>query len=73
MTLRDKLKPTTSISTEGEARRFADKSVIIAEDFAIGFANWLQVDVIIDLIENHTTRELLEIYKKTLLHQKKKQ
>jgi hypothetical protein len=36
----------------------------LADEFAIGFAEWLQVDVIIDLIENHTTRELLEIYKK---------
>jgi hypothetical protein len=40
MTLRDKLKPTTSINTQGEAVRFADKSVKVAEEFAIGFAEW---------------------------------
>ena len=78
MTLRDKLKPTTSINTQGEAGRFADKSVKVAEDFAIGFVEWfadstLKVDLDgyktfgdTDETELHTTKELLEIYKETL-------
>lgn len=80
MTLKEKLKPTTSISTEGEARRFADKSVIIAEEFAIEFAEWVDSDFYQgdDVNEYHksileyrdgkifTVKELLEIYKKTL-------
>ena len=66
MTLREKLKPTTSISTEGEARRFADKSVKVAEDFAIGFMEWSQYEMPIEYFTYHTSKELLEIYKETL-------
>ena len=79
MTLREKLKPTTSISTEGEAGRFADKSVKVAEDFAIGFAEWCDNNYFRmgntsfwaesmdwDNDKKLTTKELLEIYKKTL-------
>ena len=66
MTLREKLKPTTSINTEGEARGFADKSVIVAEEFAIGFAEWYlkkseKYDSYLKL--KNDTKELLEIYK----------
>lgn len=60
MTLRDKLKPTTSISTEGEARRFADKLVIVAEDFAIGFAEWIRKETYYE----HLTKEF--IYKRNV-------
>lgn len=64
MTLRNKLKPTTSISTEGEARRFADKSVIVAEEFAIGFAEWLLIHYDKDNTPSKDKiKKLLEIYK----------
>ena len=40
----------------------------VAEDFAIGFADWIDDLVITDNNKycNNTTKELLEIYKKTL-------
>ena len=64
MTLRDKLKPTTSIDTEGEARRFADKSVIVAEEFAIGFADWLLIHYDKDNTPSKDKiKKLLEMYK----------
>ena len=79
MTLRDKLKPTTSINTQGEAGRFADKSVKVAEEFAIGFAEWCDNNYFRmgrlsfwsestdwDNNKKLTTKELLEIYKETL-------
>lgn len=76
MTLRDKLKPTTSINTQGEAGRFADKSVKVAEEFAIGFAEWLNEEYsyyhgdgeYYDHVENkwYKLKELLEIYKNIL-------
>jgi len=65
MTLRDKLKPTTSINTQGEAGRFADKSVKVAEEFAIGFAEWF-IDSEGKPKGEWSIKELLEIYKKTL-------
>lgn len=68
MTLKEKLKPTTSISTEGEARRFADKSVIVAEEFAIEFAEWVcDCEYNIQWFKDQNkTDELLEMYKETL-------
>jgi len=65
MTLRDKLKPTTSINTQGEAGRFADKSVKVAEEFAIGFGEYLDSLTAQDM-GILSIKELLEIYKKTL-------
>ena len=65
MTLRDKLKPTTSIDTEGEARRFADKSVKVAEEFAIGFGEYIDSLTTEDM-GTLSIKELLEIYKETL-------
>lgn len=65
MTLRDKLKPTTSINTEGEARRFADKSVKVAEEFAIGFGEYIDSLTTEDM-GTLSIKELLEIYKETL-------
>ena len=40
MTLREKLKPSTSINTQGEAGRFADESIILVNEFAIDFVEW---------------------------------
>ena len=37
----------------------------IAEEFAIGFAEWFD-DLDEDYCKNYTMKELLEIYKKTL-------
>jgi hypothetical protein len=36
----------------------------IAEDFAISFAEWLLIEPEDDSMENCTTKELLEIFKK---------
>lgn len=68
MTLREKLTTKEAINTQGEAGRFADKSVIIAEEFAIGFCIWLadeQTNLDTTYKKEHF-EELLEIYKKTL-------
>lgn len=62
MTLREKLTAKESIITQGEAIRFAYESVKVAEEFAIGFAEWLLKSY--DGIKS--VKELLEIYKKTL-------
>ena len=40
MTLKDKLKPSTSINTQGEAGRFADEAIILVNEFAVDFAEW---------------------------------
>ena len=66
MTLREKLKPSTSINTQGEAIRFANECYEIAEEFAIGFAEWYlkkseKYDSYLKL--KNDTKELLEIYK----------
>lgn len=73
MTLREKLKPSTSINTQGEAGRFADESIILVNEFAIGFAEfsinynyhpmhkvWIRYDKMIN--EKFTTKQLLKIY-----------
>jgi hypothetical protein len=41
---------------------------VIAEEFAIGFAEWvIKKEYHIDIwVKNNSTKELLEIYKKTL-------
>jgi hypothetical protein len=42
-----------------------EESAIIAEEFAIGFAEWLEKQDW-EIYHNNTARELLEIYKKGL-------
>ena len=45
----------------------AEQLVKVAEEFAIGFAEWLVIRYNEDIIfDEYTTKELLEIYKKTL-------
>jgi hypothetical protein len=72
MTLREKLKPIVSINTTGEAGRFADEIEKLADEFAIGFAEWLTENAykesdwrMYDKGDNFfNTKELLETYKK---------
>jgi hypothetical protein len=40
MTLREKFKTEVSINTDGEAGRFATKCEVIADEYAIEFAEW---------------------------------
>lgn len=40
MKLREQFKTEVSINTSGESGRFADKCVEIADNYAIGFAEW---------------------------------
>jgi hypothetical protein len=61
MTLKDKLKTTVSINTDGEAGRFANRCTEIADDYAIEFANWCEWQ---DGKAFKTFQELLEIFKK---------
>jgi hypothetical protein len=74
MTLKEKFKTKVSINTEGESGRFANQCVLIADDYAIEFTDWLDLDETQDLIEDlkfvgelsqaPKTKELLEIFKK---------
>ena len=67
MTLKQKLKTEFPINTEKKSNKFANKCVIISQDFAIGFAEYLFNNYINDerhVLEN--PEQLLEIYKKTL-------
>jgi len=41
-----------------------EKYQVIADEFAIGFAEWLLIEPEDDSMEKCTTKELLEIYKK---------
>jgi len=41
-----------------------EKYQVIADDYAIGFAEWLLIEPEDDSMEKCTTKELLEIYKK---------
>lgn len=66
MTLREKFTAKESIITQGEAIRFAYESVKVAEEFAIGFAKYLDDYLASTSTRNKTIRQLLEIYKKTL-------
>jgi len=73
MTLKEKFLPfvddidlINDIPNKEWGLRNAGKCIEIAEEFAIGFAEYLKIDVIIDLSETHTTKELLEIYKKEI-------
>jgi hypothetical protein len=61
MTLKEKFETKSSIDTTKEAKVFASECEKIADEFAIGFAEWC-------LDENHIIlndgKELLKIYKK---------
>jgi hypothetical protein len=57
----EKLTTKVSINTQGEAIRFANECYEVAEEFAIGFAEWMLGDD-----AWRVTEETLEIYKKTL-------
>jgi len=63
MKLREQFKTEFSINTSGESGRFADKCEKIADDFAVGFAEWFD-DLSEDYCKDYTVKELLEIYKK---------
>ena len=73
------MKLSNSINTEGEARKFADESVIVVKEFAIDFAEWcddnyFRIGTTSFWAESlfdekaiaYKTEELLEIYIKTL-------
>ena len=77
MTLKEKLKTEFPINTEKKSNKFANKCVLIAEEFAIGFAEWCDDNYFRmgntsfwaesmdwDNDNKFTTKELLEIYKK---------
>ena len=57
----EKFTTKVSINTQGEAIRFANECYEVAEDFAIGFAEWLN-----KYEGMGSFKQLLEIYKKTL-------
>lgn len=70
MTLKEKLYDEYIWTTEPiveaeEVSESVDKMVKIADEFAIGFAEWLVIRYNEDIIyDEYTTKELLEIYKK---------
>ena len=63
--LLDKLKPSVSINTTGEALRYAKQCEQIADDFAVSFAEWIDRTIIDNsqLYYYSTTTELLQIFK----------
>ena len=62
MTLKEKFK---EILTAFWINDWEDKCEKIADEFAIGFAEWLVIRYNEDIIfDEYTTKELLEIYKK---------
>lgn len=56
----EKFTTKVSINTKGEAIRFANECYEVAEEFAIGFAEWVECSK----IYYTPVKELLEIYKK---------
>jgi hypothetical protein len=78
MTLKEKFETKSSIDTTKEAKVFAKECEKIADEFAIGFANWInekywsddRYDVYYETINKlrdgifYNSKELLEIYKK---------
>jgi len=64
MKLREKFKTEFSINTSGESGRFADKCESIADEFAVGFAEFLYDCALDETLNNKSLKELLEIYKK---------
>jgi hypothetical protein len=61
----EKFTTEISINTKGEAIRFANECYEVAEDFAIGFGEYLDSLTTEDM-GTLSIKELLEIYKKTL-------
>ena len=61
----EKLTTKVSINTQGEAIRFANECYEVAEDFAIGFGEYLDSLTTEDM-GTLSIKELLEIYKETL-------
>ena len=61
----EKLTTKVSINTQGEAIRFANECYEVAEEFAIGFGEYLDSLTTEDM-GTLSIKELLEIYKKTL-------
>jgi hypothetical protein len=64
MTLRDRFAKATNKGSYYVIPIFEDAEIIeqIADEFAIEFAKWIQFHS--ELWINHSTKELLEIYKK---------
>ena len=61
----EKLTTKVSINTQGEAIRFAYESVKVADEYAIGFGEYLDSLTTEDM-GTLSIKELLEIYKETL-------
>lgn len=67
MTLKEKFETKSSIDTTKEAKIFASECEKVADEFAIGFAEWLLIIYNEDIIyDAYTKEELLEIYKKEM-------
>ena len=67
MTLKEKFETKSSIDTTKEAKVFATECEKIANEFAIGFAEWhlnLSKSDDWEKFDYNTTEKLLEIYKK---------
>jgi hypothetical protein len=65
MTLKEKFETKSSIDTTKEAKVFAKDCEKIADEFAIGFAEWIRVCKMKGRpYDFENTKELLEIYKK---------
>jgi hypothetical protein len=67
MTLKEKFETKSSIDTKKEAKVFASECEKIADEFAVGFAEWYfkkaeKYDSYLKLKKD--SKELLEIYKK---------
>ena len=59
----EKLTTKVSINTQGEAIRFANECYEVAEDFAIGFGEFMLTKIFV----KKSVKELLEMYKKEKL------
>lgn len=62
MTLKEKIDQTIWVNSNHEVVEELEK---VADEFAIGFAEWLNLNAY-KFPTKTTTKELLEIYKKTL-------
>jgi hypothetical protein len=64
MTLKEKFETKSSIDTTKEAKVFAKECEDIADEFAIGFADWIRVCRLKGRpYDFENIKELLEIYK----------
>ena len=60
----EKLTTKVSINTQGEAIRFANECYEVAEEFAVGFAQWLLIHYDKDNTPSKDKiKKLLEMYK----------